>query len=156
MRAIPLLLMVCACTAAPPTPPGSPAAAPRASGVSAELRAFQLLNDARAAGGCPPLVWSDTAARVAAAHSRDMAARNYFAHVGPDGVDPGRRLTGAGIAWRRIGENIAHNPAGGPEDVVQQWLGSPPHRGNVMSCDFTHSGVGHASGRWTQVFYTPR
>ena len=148
------LLAAVACAQPPGSPPQAPAPGAPSAGGSMERQAFSLVNEARRAQGCPLLAWNDTAAAVAQAHSADMARRNFFGHVNPDGVNPGRRLMLAGIAWRRVAENVALNPGGSAHDVVGQWLGSPAHRANVMTCDLTHTGIGHASGRWTQVFFT--
>jgi len=42
------------------------------------------------------LTWNDTLARVATAKATDMAARNYFAHVDPDGNGMNIKLDEAG------------------------------------------------------------
>jgi len=154
MRILPALLFAAACAAQPgarvPAAPG-----PRVPDEPPAQQAFRLLNQARVAGGCPALVWSDPAASVAQAHAADMADRNYFAHASPEGTSPGRRLMLAGIAWRRVGENIASNPGASGAQVATQWLESAPHRVNLMTCDFTHTGIGESRGHWVQLFYTP-
>lgn len=146
-----LLVLLAACAA----PAGAPPADRPAPAASDERAVWERVNEARARGGCPALAWSDAAASVARAHSQDMARRNYFAHSSPEGIQPAQRLTTAGIGWRAVAENIALNHSGA-EDVVRRWLASPGHRTNIMNCTYTHTGVGEASGRWTQVFYAPR
>lgn len=141
-------------TPAPPpaaTPPSAPAPAPTAS-PAAEMAA--LVNRHRAAAGCPPLVWLDGAARAAEAHSDDMARRNYFSHVSPDGDGLVERLDREGVSIRMAAENIALDP-GAPALVLGGWLRSPPHRQNLDNCRYTHHGVGERAGRWTHVFVTP-
>ena len=54
-----------------------------------------------------PLAFNSLLIRAARLHSADMSARAYFAHVTPEGVDPGGRLTAAGFGWTGYGESIA-------------------------------------------------
>lgn len=115
------------------------------------LEAHAMLNRHRDRVGCTPLQWHAPTARVAEEHSRDMATREYFDHISPDGSDPARRLLAGGVTWHGYsGENIARTPAG-PRSAAELWLDSPPHRENVERCEFTHHGIGGYDGRWTQI-----
>jgi uncharacterized protein YkwD len=97
-----------------------------------------------------------TAARE---HSADMAARNYFSHTTPEGIEFATRLTNAGYRWTGAGENIAkgqHTPA----DVMTSWMNSPGHKANILNCGFKNIGVGVAADSggtllWTQDFASP-
>jgi len=110
-----------------------------------------LVNRHRLAIGCDSLAWYEPAARVAEAHSRDMAERDYFDHVTPEGLDLARRLLAGGVAWSgSTAENLAYTPAGAPS-AFDLWMDSSPHRANIERCDFTHHGVGLYRYRWTQV-----
>ncbi|HCP47910.1 MAG TPA: CAP domain-containing protein [Deltaproteobacteria bacterium] len=89
-------------------------------------------------------------------HSQDMAARDYFEHTTPDGVDFATRVDAAGYEWMVVGENIALG-ATTAEDVVDGWMNSPGHCTNIMASDFEELGVGHDSTGdlgvlWTQNF----
>jgi uncharacterized protein YkwD len=106
----------------------------------------------------PPLRWNDLLAAAAIAHSRDMAARNYFSHSAKNGNRVGDRAQREGYKWRRIGENIAAGQ-GSAEQAVSAWLSSPTHCANLMSRDFTEMGAAYALNSesetpiyWTQVF----
>lgn len=90
-----------------------------------------------------PLAWSDALADAALAHSRDMAARDYFDHVDSSGRSVTQRATRAGYRWHRIGENIAGG-LGSPEQVVGGWLASPGHCANLMAPDFYEMGAAYA------------
>jgi uncharacterized protein YkwD len=118
----------------------------------AELAALHaLLNRHRTTAGCPPLAWHEPTARVAEAHSKDMALTDYFDHVSPDGLDPGQRLLAGGVTWHGlVAENLAWTPAGAMS-AGEMWLDSPPHRANIERCEFTHHGIGAYGDRWTQV-----
>ncbi|QYF94661.1 CAP domain-containing protein [Massilia sp. PAMC28688] len=151
---------------APPRPP--PVVLPPLSETGAAT--VEAVNRARASARtcgstrfapAPPVALSPQLADAAMAHSRDMAAQNYFSHRGKNGSDVGRRAAAVGYAWRDIGENIAYGQRS-VEEVMTGWLASPGHCANIMQARFTQVGMGYAvepqSGRvyWTQVLGTPR
>jgi uncharacterized protein YkwD len=128
---------------------------------------LRLVNDARRRGGscgkqrfaaAAPLAWSDKLAAAALAHSRDMAAHDYFDHVDRGRAGVAERARQQGYRWRAIGENIAGGQ-GSPQQVVAGWLASPGHCANILSPDFTEMGTAYALNAqaameiyWTQVF----
>ncbi|SFL90769.1 CAP domain-containing protein [Geodermatophilus ruber] len=142
--------------AAPPAPtrtaPAAPAPAP--AGSSAEEQVLALVNEARAAAGCAPVVADAGLAAVARAHSADMRDRDFFSHTNPEGLSPFDRARNAGISTARA-ENIAY---GQPDAaaVMEGWMNSSGHRRNILDCDLTRLGVGVAEGAggpwWTQLF----
>jgi len=108
------------------------------------------------------LHWNDKLAAAALAHSRDMAERNYFAHIDKDGDTPADRVSRHEYRWRRTGENIAAGQ-GSPEQVVTAWLASPPHCVNIREPRFREMGAAYVVNvqsdqtiYWTQEFGTPR
>ncbi len=100
------------------------------------------VNDHRARGAdcgragnfaaAPALAWHDALFVAASGHSADMAARDYFAHVSPEGTDSGDRVTAAGYRWSAVAENIAGGPTSVAE-VIAGWIDSDGHCANVMS-----------------------
>jgi RNA polymerase sigma factor (sigma-70 family) len=114
-----------------------------------------LVNKERAAAGCGPLTEDAQLEDAALAHSEDMAARDFFDHNNPDGVDPGARITAAGYRWSTYGENIAMGQPT-PQAVMESWMNSPGHRANILNCSFKNIGVGVHKGSggpwWTQDF----
>ena len=134
-----------------------------------EQEVLRLTNEARSTKrkcgsktyrAAKPLRSDATLARVAAAHSADMAAREYFSHNSTNGRTPFDRIKAAGYRYSSAGENIA---AGfrTPNSVVTAWLKSPGHCNNIMNRSFTELGVGYADGGyygsyWTQDFGKPR
>jgi len=89
-------------------------------------------------------------------HSEDMAQRNYFAHVTPEGKDPFDRSAPYGLPT--FFENLA---AGRPEPVatMDQWKSSDAHCKNMMKESHTRLGVGYGYGArstykhyWGQLF----
>ena len=106
------------------------------------------------------LRWDSTLAKVATAHSKDMANHDYFSHESRNGTSPFQRMTRAGYRYDRAGENIAAG-FNTPASVVKAWLKSPGHCKNLMNRAYVELGVGFATGGtygtyWTQDFGNPR
>ncbi len=128
---------------------------------------FRLVNEVRSRpracgeehfAAVTPLVWNEALADAALAHSRDMAAKDYFSHVDPSGSSVMQRATRSGYRWRHVGENIAAGQ-GSPEQVVAGWLASPGHCANVMAPDFAEMDAAFAANPgssldiyWTRTF----
>jgi hypothetical protein len=104
-----------------------------------------LTNEARAAQNDTQL--SDNAALDAAAQAKadDMAAKGYFAHVGPDGKEPWDWIAGAGYDYQYAGENLAVRFIDS-KDVVDAWMASPTHRANILKPVYRDIGIGIAEG----------
>jgi uncharacterized protein YkwD len=135
-----------------------------------ETRVFDLVNEARSQGRrcggesyppAPPLVLSRALDRAAQVHARDMARKDYFSHIAPDGSHPKDRVQREGYELRLTGENIAFG-AESAEEVMAGWLASPGHCANIMDARFREFGVAVATGRkrghhyWVQEFGWPR
>ncbi len=123
-------------------------------------------NQYRQAAGCPPLTLSPQLTQAAQRHTDDMAYNDFFDHTGSDGSSPGDRIRDTGYDFLLAGENIA---AGYPtaQEVVEGWMSSPPHRANILNCDYREIGVGYTylandTGTvnyrhyWAQVLATPK
>jgi uncharacterized protein YkwD len=108
-----------------------------------EQRIGDLINEARAAHGLPPLARVDELALAARRHSADMASHGFFDHVGSDGSTPGERIEQAGYPWRACGENIAAGYLT-PEDVVGAWMASEAHSEAILSDVYLDMGAGYA------------
>ena len=136
-----------------PTP--SPVTSPPPTLPPDDCALFHAINDVRALHRLPPLQLDSRLQRAAVAHSRDMAMRDYFAHVSPDGGTPSDRVTREGYQWQYVSENIA---AGYPstEDVVNGWVNSAGHFKNIKCTSCTRTGIARvavAGSKWT-YYYT--
>lgn len=134
-----------------------------------EDEVLRLVNEARATKrkcgattykAVPALRADAKLARVAAAHSKDMAAHNYFSHESRNGDTPFDRMKDAGYRYSSAGENIAAGYRT-PSSVVKAWLKSTGHCKNIMKRSYTELGIGFAAGGyygsyWTQDFGNPR
>ncbi|WP_433433722.1 CAP domain-containing protein [Nonomuraea sp. CA-141351] len=120
-----------------------------------EEEVVRLTNEARAKKGCRPLIHDPKLHLAAERHSADMGARNRLTHNSSNGRTFDQRIRAVGFSYSMVAENIAQgHPTA--RAVVNDWLNSPGHRGNMLNCSFTHIGVGHnAKGpSWTQDFAT--
>ena len=115
-------------------------------------RALELVNAARAEEGLPGLTLGRTLNAAAQGHADDMRARDYYAHVGPDGETPADRFRAAGGSrWALSGENIARCTGCAPppdaarvEAFQEGWMQSPGHRENILDPGFDRFGFGIA------------
>ncbi len=136
-----------------------------------EENMLKLINEARAEPracgdvdyiATRPLSWNSTLENAARTHSADMASVNYFSHTGSDGSSAATRVTGAGYAWRTVGENIAAGRNSAAQTLVD-WLESPGHCRNIMNPAFREVAVAcvEDSGSdyryyWTNILAAPR
>jgi uncharacterized protein YkwD len=120
------------------------------SGVSitpGELAVVRAMNTMRASHGVAPLRVGRALTRAARSHSADMARRGYFDH----GAFV-RRLRAFGVRAPYLGENLASGTQPlAAAAIVQMWMGSPPHRQNLLDPSFRRVGVGAAGGSTRMV-----
>src|SRR5712691_6951549 len=137
-----------------------------------ERRVHDLINKEREEEKLTALAFDERLSTIARAHSRDMARRNFFSHVNPDGRDPTARGKLAGYACRKeygnsFTEGLAENLFQGSlysrvhfrgdrksydwntsEEIAKQgvkgWMSSPGHRRNILQKNYSQAGVGVA------------
>lgn len=119
-------------------------------------RVLELVNEERAKEGAKPLALDNNLCAVAAMHSEDMVARNFFSHENPDGASPFDRMKAYGIRFMAAAENIAAGQTT-PEQVMDSWMNSSGHRKNILNNAYGKIGIGIAMGGgygiyWTQCF----
>lgn len=142
-----------------------------AAWIEREQEVLELVNAARAAGGScgtmgsfepsGPLTIEARLHCAARKHSQDMAERNFFDHVNPDGEDPFQRMARAGYSnYAAAGENIAAG-SDDPALTVQGWLDSDGHCSQILNPQYREFGIGFYEGAgsltyyWTQTFGAP-
>jgi uncharacterized protein YkwD len=137
--------------AAPPDA-GAGVVAPSAGGceaLTAVVRAECLINRSRRSHGLPPLARLGMLERAAAVQAVSIARCGQFSHT-PCGHPFGSSFRAAGFRVSRhaVAENIAWGTGalGSPEETVQHWLASPPHRRNILSPRFRSFGVATVTG----------
>lgn len=122
----------------------------RQSGGSflAEVIASQLIsltNEQRASESLTILSENSELDAAAQAKAQDMAAKGYFAHVGPDGKQPWDWIAGSGYDYQYAGENLAVRFIDS-KDVINAWMESPTHRANIEKGAYREIGIGIAQG----------
>jgi len=129
-------------------------------GETAEM--LTLINDARGDAGVDPLT-STLLGLVAIEHSKDMACRDFFDHINPEGENPADRVE-AGMGeeyappYRWIAENIGTRSTARAQ--FDAWMASAGHRDNILDDRVDEVGLGciHISRDstythyWTAVF----
>ncbi|MFC1905285.1 CAP domain-containing protein [Chloroflexota bacterium] len=89
-------------------PPGVPISEkpPPISISELEQQIHNLINVERSNNGLSPVAWDDALSAVARGHSEDMAKRNYFNHISPEGQNSVDRCNLEGVT-------ISKTPIGG-------------------------------------------
>ncbi|MDZ5697548.1 CAP domain-containing protein [Chelativorans sp. M5D2P16] len=151
LRALPLMLTLCATLSAAPQP---------TEAVELEElrdRALSLVNEAREEHALDPLERSGLLDEAAQNHAEDMLERNYYAHVSPEGETVQDRYRDqGGSRWKLVAENIA-TCTGCPtpptldrvERFQEGWMNSPEHRENVLAEGLENFGFGIAGDSGT-------
>ena len=146
------------------------------------LEVHRLVNERRVENGLSPLQWDRELAIIALRHSEDMAARDYFSHDTPEGLDPTDRADARGYSCFKdygsyytigIAENLFQhwtydyityingipfhtwNSMGKvADDVVDGWMKSPGHRQNILTAEYDREGVGVAIASNDKIYLT--
>ncbi len=130
-----------------------------------------LINQERKQEGLKPLQWDQSLAKIAFDHSKDMAERDYFDHVSPEGEDFADRYAehhyqkethvgdtvyvgGENLSLTNVVRSYAYDPETNEvhdyeyndldelaRSTVQGWMDSPGHRENILT-PFTREGIG--------------
>ena len=109
-----------------------------------------LLNRERTSRGLGALRGNRALRGVATRYAKQMATKDFFAHVAPNGstfVDRIRRSSYlSGANGYDVGENLAWSADPTPAQVVSNWMLSPAHRDNILKAAFREIGIGVALG----------
>lgn len=133
-----------------------------------QIRAVScLLNWARAEVGHAPLARRPALQRAATLKGRRVASCGQFTHT-PCGSAVTAAVKASGYRYGWFGENLFAGTwrRTTAREVVRSWLGSAPHRANVLRPQFRHVGVAPVKARglldgtdavvWTATFASPR
>jgi uncharacterized protein YkwD len=129
-----------------------------------EIRAFalKLINPDRQLNGLSQLVEDPLLSQSAQRHAEDMKARNYYAHVTPEGKTPTDRF--AALAGQGgVGENIMlQSGSGGTASILnwglvenfqKSWMYSNGHRANLLNPQYIEVGYGIVADPITSKIY---
>jgi uncharacterized protein YkwD len=101
-------------------------------------------NAARSTHNQSALEINDHLTAAAQAKANDMAKRNYWSHVTPDGKQPWAFVQTAGYEYEAAGENLAYG-FGSSDDVVTAWMNSTEHRANILNAAYRDVGFATAN-----------
>lgn len=130
---------------------------PAVNAFSIEEQIFQAINQVRAENSLTPFQLKKDLSLVAREHSQDMATREYFSHVSPNGEGLQGRITRNGITnWSRLAENLAINQGyDNPVMIaVRGWMNSAGHRHNILDRNLTETGIGVAIDAKGKIYLT--
>jgi len=116
-----------------------------ASVVAAVL--VDLANRDRTDNKLDGLTISPVLTQAAQAKANDMAAKGYFAHTSPEGIDPWFWFQQVGYKFTYAGENLAIDFSDS-DAVNTAWMNSPTHRANLLDQHFTEIGIATAEGMY--------
>lgn len=105
-----------------------------------EARLLELVNATRQRAGLSPVAPLACATTVARDWSATMARTGDFSHRDLDQV----RAACAAHPLQAWSENIAFGDGMGADAMMEMWMGSPGHRGNILDGEWTHMGNGVA------------
>jgi len=105
----------------------------------------RLTNEKRAESGLSSLEYNPTLSAAAKAKGEDMLAKDYWAHVSPDGIEPWKFFTDVGYAYRYAGENLARDFSNA-SSAVEAWMASPTHKDNILSSKYKEIGIAVVEG----------
>lgn len=94
-----------------------------------------------------PLEVDEVLQEAAQMKAEHMAENSYFAHISPDGRTPWDWMRSAGYRFVNAGENLAVNFRDSSA-VEEAWMGSPLHRANILSRNYTQIGIATARGEY--------
>lgn len=106
---------------------------------------LRLTNQKRQEAGLPPLKLDPVLNQAAKNKGEDMLAKDYWAHVSPDGVEPWKFFLDSGYKYRYAGENLARDFSNA-SSAVDAWMASPSHRENMLSSKYEDIGIAVVEG----------
>lgn len=115
-----------------------------------------LVNSFRLENGLHPVYVTPYLCDVARVRARECIT--LFDHNRPDGSKFSTAIDANLVPYAALFENIAAGRST-PQETMEQWLNSPPHRAAILNPDLTHMGMGVAYEQnseygyyWTQLF----
>ena len=109
------------------------------------LKVAEISNQKRVEAGLSPLEFSQELSLAARLKGEDMLAKDYWAHVSPDGITPWKFFTDVGYKYRFAGENLARDFSD-PASAIAAWMASPSHRDNLLSEKYKEVGIAVVEG----------
>ena len=145
-----------------------PAAASTTTATADAQTVFRTINRERAVHALAALRWNSLLASAAHAHNLLMARYDTLSHQLSGEQPLGGRVTGAGYAWRAVGENLGSSSDCSLAGVLNlqrmmyhEVAPNDAHRRNILSRNYRAVGVDvvmdatHHTAWLTEVFASP-
>lgn len=100
----------------------------------------ELVNQERSRAGLSRLTTNAQLEASACAKADDMMAKDYWAHIAPDGTEPWFFFDQAGYRYVSAGENLSFGYRSDGA-IVSSWMGSETHRANILGAHYTEQGM---------------
>lgn len=119
-----------------------------------ESALFQKTNQERKQASLSSLIVDTALKNVALRHSQDMLKRRYLSHISPEGKSPVDRIqSSVKTQYLSLGENLhtiqtvhgLRDPQAIAEQMMKDWMNSPPHSKNILGKQFALLAIGCAS-----------
>lgn len=113
-------------------------------GSTTDITASNLLHETNAERGHHhenALRLNSQLTQAAQAKAADMASRDYWAHVTPDGKQPWTFITATGYRYQTAGENLAYGFSSA-DATMRGWMHSAEHRANILNESYSQVGFG--------------
>ena len=99
-------------------------------------------------GNLPALKENYQLDEAASAKANDLFLNQYFEHISPTGIDPGKLVQNFGYEYIVEGENLILGNFSSEKEIVQDWMNSPEHRANILNNRYTEIGVAIIKGTY--------
>lgn len=114
-----------------------------------------LLNNERVTRGLAPFSRQSQLENAATKYAQSMVSERFFAHVTPLGQVLHQRLASyinTALRWK-VAENLgwAENAQAAPRAIVDIWMHSDVHRGNMLNARYDEVGIGIVNGTPTGI-----
>jgi len=116
--------------------------------VLSKSKVISETNFQRQQNGMSALIENEKLDKAALAKANDMFNNQYFEHVSPSGVGPGKLAQSYGYDYIVAGENLILGNFSGEKEVVDGWMASPGHRANILNERYTEIGVAMIKGTY--------
>jgi len=122
-------------------------------GYGSQITVPQVLtetNKQRTQQQLPSLVIDEKLSQAAHAKAQDMFAQQYWAHTSPNGTQPWDFIKNSGYRYSIAGENLAKNFTQ-TDTMMNAWMNSPTHKANIISPNYTQTGIAVLEGELNGV-----
>ncbi len=104
---------------------------------------FNKTNELRKSAGLSPLQINPQLTTAAQEKANDMAVRNYWSPISPNGQTPWQIIKTTGFQFQTAGENLAYGFSSSSQ-LFGAWVSSAGHKANMINKSFNNVGFGIA------------